>query len=657
MDAVTTDVHQFQMWVTFALGAAVIVLYVTEWISLELSSLLLLAALLIFFAFFPVETDGETVLAAADLVRGFANPALLTVLALLVVGEAMIRTGALDTVADLAAHPRFAGGAGVVLVLLGVAMLSAFLNNTPVVVIFIPIMQSIARSMSWAPSRLMMPLSFAAILGGMTTLIGSSTNLLVSSALIELGREGLGFFEFFPIAVILAVVGLLYTFIVAPRLLPARQPISSRMAGSGKQFVSQFVVPEDSPLIGETAVAGKFKALPDVTVRLIQRGEHAELPPFDDFPIQAGDLLVIAATRDALTEIAARHPGLLFPPRPGRDRQTERLKEDGDAKGAAKPADKAGEEAAASAEAPPELTETVLVEAMVGPASRLAGLTLEQYGMRRRNRVIAAGILRRARMIRARMTEIRLETGDVLLLLGRAKDIDALRGERDLVILSGSRAALPQRHMAKTAGFIFAAAVGLAATGVLPILVAAIAAATAMIAVGAINLRQAARALDRKIILVVAAALALGDALQGTGGAAYIARHSLSAVGDLGATGILSAFFLLVAVFTNVLTNNATAVLFTPIGVSLAMQLDVDPRIFAITVVLAANMSFASPIGYKTNLLIMGPGQYAFVDFVRCGLPLIVLLWVVFTVVAPVYWGMWPMPDLSTLPDPREWFD
>lgn len=658
MDAVTTDVHHLQMWVTFALGAAVIVLYMTEWLSLELSSLLLLSALLIFFAAFPVEQDGETVLAASDLVRGFANPALLTVLALLVVGEAMIRTGALDTVADLAAHPRLAGGAGVVLVLLGVAMLSAFLNNTPVVVIFIPIMQSIARSMNWAPSRLMMPLSFAAILGGMTTLIGSSTNLLVSSALIELGRPGLGFFEFFPIAVVLAVVGLLYTFIVAPRLLPARQPISTRMAGSGKQYVSQFVVPEDSPLIGETAAAGKFKALPDVTVRLIQRGEHAELPPFDNFPIQAGDLLVIAATRDALTEIAARHPGLLFPPRPGRDRQSERLKEDGDAKGAAKPAEETTGKA--TDEVPPELTETVLVEAMVGPASRLAGLTLEQYGMRRRTRVIAAGILRRARMIRARMTEIRLETGDVLLLLGRAKDIDALRGERDLVILSGSRAALPQRRMAKTAGVIFAAAVGLAAAGVVPILVAAIAAATTMIAVGAINLRQAARSLDRKIILVVAAALALGDALEATGGAAYIARNVLATVGDLGVTGILSAFFLLVAVFTNVLTNNATAVLFTPIGVSLATQLDIDPRIFAITVVLAANMSFASPIGYKTNLLIMGPGQYAFSDFVRCGLPLLLLLWLVFSFVAPFYWGIWPMPDLPSLPDLPdlpEWFD
>ncbi|EKV31369.1 hypothetical protein C882_3742 [Caenispirillum salinarum AK4] len=634
------------MWITLALMVGVIVLYVTEWLSLELTSLLLLSALVLLFHVAPVTQDGEVVLESADLVRGFANPALLTVLALLVVGEAMIRTGALDSVAEQVGNPRMGVHRGIVMVLLGVAVLSAFLNNTPVVVIFIPIMQALARSRNWSPSRLMMPLSFAAILGGMTTLIGSSTNLLVSSALIELGREELGFFEFLPIALVLASIGMVYTLVIAPRLLPSRQPMSSRMVGGGKQFVSQIVVPEDSPLIGQKAAAGKFKALPDVTVRLIQRGEHAELPPFDDFPIRAGDVLVIAATRSALTEVASRHPGLLFPPVPGRDSQAERIKgqkavqEGGAADAKETDSAKDGEDEENEAAPPPELTEMVLVEAMVSPASRLIGLTLEQYGIRQRHRCLAVGILRRARMIRARMTEIRLEAGDVILLLGRSRDIDNLRGERDLVIMSGTRDALPRRHLAKTAGAIFAVTVGLAALGLVPILAAAIIAATALIGVGAINLRQAARALDRKIILVVAAALALGDALQATGGARWIAEGALAVAGDMGTVGVLSAFFLMVAVFTNILTNNATAVLFTPIGVSLADQMGVDPRIFAITVVLAANCSFASPIGYKTNLLIMGPGQYHFADFVKVGLPLVVVLWIVFTLFAPVYWSL-----------------
>lgn len=636
MFAIGAGVADLQMWITLGLMAVAIVLYVTEWLSLELTSLGLLSALLVLFHVAPVERGGEVALAATDLVRGFANPALLTVLALLVVGEAMVRTGALDSIADRVGHPSLGVGGGIVIVLLGVAVLSAFLNNTPVVVIFIPIMQALARSRSWSPSRLMMPLSYAAILGGMTTLIGSSTNLLVSSAMIELGRPGLGFFEFLPIALILSAVGMVYVLVLAPRLLPNRQPMATRMAGGGKQFVSQITVPHDSALVGQKAAAGKFKALPDITVRLIQRGEHAELPPFDDFPIAAGDTLVIAATRNALTELAARHPGLLLPPRgDGEDSQVERLRKD-----AEQGSEAADTSTAEAADLPPETTETVLVEAMVSPASRLIGLTLEQYGFRQRYGLIAVGILRRARMIRARMTEIRLEPGDVVLLLGRARAIDTLRGERDLVIISGTRGAVPRRHKAKTAGAIFAATVGLAAAGVVPILVAAILAATLMIAIGAINLRQAARALDRKIILVVAAALALGDALEGTGGARFIAEAVMAAAGQEGPVVILSAFFLLVAVFTNILTNNATAVLFTPIGINLADQMSVDPRVFAITVVLAANMSFASPIGYKTNLLVMGPGQYHFSDFVKVGLPLVVLLWLVFTAVAPFYWEL-----------------
>lgn len=617
----------------------VIVLYVTEWLSLELSSLLLLSALLILFHVAPVTQGDEVILEAADLMRGFANPALLTVLALLVVGEAMIRTGALDSVAEQIGSPKVGVHRGIVIVLIGVAILSAFLNNTPIVVIFIPIMQALARSRNWSASRLMMPLSFAAILGGMTTLIGSSTNLLVSSALIEMGRDGLGFFEFLPIALVLAGVGMVYTLAVAPHLLPNRQPISSRMVGGGQQFISQIVVPEDSPLVGQKAAAGKFKSLPDITVRLIQRGEHAELPPFDDFPIRAGDVLVIAATRGALTEVASRHPGLLFPPVAGRDSQAERIK--GQKSGAVEEkggdAESGEEDSAASL---PELTELVLVEAMVSPASRLIGLTLSQYGIWQRHGCLAVGILRRARMIRARMTEIRLEAGDVVLLLGRSTDIDALRGERDLVIMSGTRGAVPRRHLAKTAAGIFATTVGLAAVGVVPILAAAILAATALIAVGAINMRHAARALDRKIILVVAAALALGDSLQATGGAQWLAEGALAMAGDMGMIGVLSAFFLLVAVFTNILTNNATAVLFTPIGINMAEQMGTDPRIFAITVVLAANCSFASPIGYKTNLLIMGPGQYHFADFAKVGLPLVVVLWLVFTAVAPFYWEL-----------------
>lgn len=612
-------------WAVLALTLAAVVFYVAEWFEVEVTSLLVLAAVLILFEAWPAR-DGQSGpgIGAGRLLDGFSNPALITVLALLVVGEAMVRTGALDTIGQLASR---LGGSP--LVALGVAfaivvLLSAVMNNTPVVVIFIPILQAMAQRQAMTASRVMIPLSYAAILGGMTTLMGSSTNLLVSSTLQAQGFPALGFFEFTVIGGALAAVGLVYVLVVLPWILPDRSSLASGLTGHGKQYIAQIVVPQDSDLVGQSAIAGQFKALPDITVRLIQRGEHAELPPFDDIVVQPGDVLVVAATRSALTDAAARHPGLLHPPaRGGPDAGKARLKDtDPD-------------------DAPiPTGRDQVLVEAMVTPSSRMIGQALEQYAFRQRFRCLVLGVQRRARMVRAALTELRLEPGDTLLVQGSRESIDALRAERDLVVLSGSAVQVPNRGLSRWTLAVFLATVGLSATGVVPILHASFVAAVTMVLMGAVNLRQAGRALDRKIVLVVAAALALGEALQQTGGAAAVAQGVLAAAGDLGPAGVVSVLFLLVAMFTNVLSNNACAVLFTPIGISLAPQLGLDPRILAVTVLLAANCSFASPVGYQTNLLVLGPGNYRFSDFARAGLPLLVVLWLVFTVLAPLYWGL-----------------
>ncbi len=623
-----------QMWLTLALTLGAVVLYVTEWLTLELTSLLVLSVLLALFTVAPVQLIGaEGVLDAERLLAGFGNPALITVLALLVVGEALIRTGALDSLASLASHPRLGRVGGFVLVLVGVAGLSAFLNNTPVVVIFIPILQALANQLSLTGSQVMLPLSYAAILGGMTTLIGSSTNLLVSNTLGGLGEPRLGFFEHTPMALLLALVGLAFVLLVLPRLLPRRASLTGHVTRHGQQFISQIVVPQDSALVGQTAVAGHFRDLPDVTVRMIQRGEHAELPPFDDFEVLAGDILILAAPRAALAEVAARHPGHLHPPsRLGVDRSHDRLRrhQEGDDEDTDRPsgAQDGGD------------SENILVEAMVTPSSRMVGVSLEQYGFHQRYRCVAVGVLRRARMIRARMSDIRLESGDVLLIQGRRRDIDMVRAERDVVVMSGTWDVLPNREKAGLSAAIFGGAVVLAALNLLPIVVAALAAATLMLAVKAINFRQAVRALDRKVVLVIATALALGEALYHTGGAAFVAHGIVAGLHGAGPGAVLSVFFLMVALFTNILSNNACAVLFTPIGLSLGQEMGIDPRLFAMTVLLAANCSFATPMGYQTNLLVMGPGQYAFSDFVKAGLPLLLVLWLAFSLLAPMVWGL-----------------
>ncbi|SDH64542.1 SLC13 family permease [Roseospirillum parvum] len=652
-DLMATGGLSLEMVLVFAVVAVTVTLYVTEWVSLELASLFGLTALLVVFHLVPVAAPGGGTVGPGQILAGFGNPALLAVMALLVVGEGLIRTGALDAIAEAVDQPRLGplslGPTGSLVLLLAlVALLSAFLNNTPVVVIFIPILQALAQRQGHNVSRLMMPLSFIAILGGMTTLIGSSTNLLVSNSLTGLGLAPLGFFEFTPLGLIMAVVGFFYAAFVLPRVLPERAPLASRLTGHGKQFLSQFVVPAESALVGARAVAGQFAQLPDVTVRMVQRGEHAELPPFDGLEIQAGDLLVVVATRAALTDLMSDHPGLFLPPVDGGpDSARARLAATdptrvetakGGGKGGGKQARKGDGEGKSEADSrrDSELRDRVLVESMVSPSSRMIGQNLQQFSLRRRFNCVVVGILRRNRMIRARMTEIRLEAGDVLLLFGRQRDIDLLRAERDLVVMSGTTGTLVRRTKARATAAVFGLAVGLAALGLIPIVLAAIGAASAMLALRALNLRQAARALDTKIFMVVACALGMGYGLEATGGAQWLAANLVGGLGEVPPEVMLSAFFLVVALFTNLLTNNACAVLFTPIAVSLAQTIGSDPRTFAVATLLAANASFAAPMGYQTNLLVMAPGHYQFADFVRGGLPLVLLLWLVFSLSAPL---------------------
>ncbi|MEQ8707624.1 MAG: SLC13 family permease [Rhodospirillales bacterium] len=606
-----------QMWFVFGLIGVTLTLYALERLPLEITSLGAISALMIFFHFFPVTGGGGVNLLSPErFLSGFANPALIAVLALLVIGEGMVRTGALDRLAQLVLNigrPLVAIALSFVLVIL----ISAFLNNTPVVVIFIPIMQALATKIGRSSSALMMPLSFAAIIGGMITLIGSSTNLLVNSALIELGQPAFGFFDFTLPGLAVAAVGFLFLLFVIPRLLPDRAGLAGLLLpGGGKQFVAQITIGPDASLIGETAKGGLFPALPDITVQLIMRGEHGELPPFDNYTISEGDVLVVVATRAALTRVLETDPSLLHP------ELREREEDEADSEGRWRQG------------------EQTLAEVMVSPSSRMVGRNLEQIGFRYSYHCVVLGIRRRARMIRSRMTNIRLEPGDVLLVQGQPEDVSGLKASRDVVLMEWSQAELPATHRVKRALIIFAAVVGLAATGVVPIVISSLAGAAAMVALDVLNLRQAARSVDGKIVTMIAAALALGVAMQETGGAAFIS--ALLAVGatDASPAIVLSFFFLLVALMSNMLSAKATAVLFTPIAISLANQVGAPVEAFAVAVIFASNCGFASPIGYQTNLMVMGPGHYLFRDFIRAGLPLLIVIWLAFSLTAPFFFDL-----------------
>lgn len=612
----------FHMWVTFAIIALAFVMYFLDKWRMELTSLLVIAAILLLFQVFPMQgrVGNAPDVGPAAILAGFANPALIAVLALLVMGQALIRTGILDRGAQWFldnTHGKMPPTIAILIVFLFVGVTSGFLNNTPVVVIFIPIMQAMASRYGISPSRVMMALSFVAILGGMTTLIGSSTNLLVNTALTGAGLEPFTFFEFTVPGAILASVGLIYAAFIVPRILPDRAGMAASVLPdeSGKQFILQIEVAEGSELEGEETIAGYFSALPNMTVRMIQRGEQAILPPFEEFSAKVGDVIVVAATRAALREALIDHGELFHPDL----RDGKSLEEDDDA--------------------PWTEGDQQLAEVMVAPASRLIGQTLRHVGFRYKTGCIVLGIQRRARMIRARITDIRLEAGDVLLLQGRREDVASLRQNRDVVLIESSRQELPRLDHAVQACVIFFATIAFAATGLLPIVVSSFIGAIAMIATGVINIRQAFRAIDPTIATAVAAALAMSTAMMATGGASFIAHGIAELLSDAGPAAMISILFLIAAMLTNVISNNAVAVLFTPIAVDLARQVGVDPIPFAIAMVFAANCSFASPMGYQTNLLVMGPGHYTFSDFARAGVPMILIMWIAFTVLAMLYWG------------------
>ena len=606
----------------FGAIAVALALYAAPRVSMELASLAVVCLLLLAFHIFPeTGTDGRNKLGPADLLAGFANPALIALLGLIIIGQGLAQTGALDRGAR--ALLGAAGGRSEValtLSLLAVLLISGVLNNVPVVVIFIPILQTFASRGGAAPSRSLMILSFASILGGMTTLIGSSTNLLVSGILTDLGQSGFGFFDFTVPGLAVALPGLLFAMLVVRRLLPDRSAGDDAALATGRQFLAQIDVVRDRPLDGLRPAGGFFPQLADVTVHAIQRGEASLLPPFEeDAALVPGDILIVSATRASLTDAVRGQMDLLHPSL-------------GDA-WAAREDETHGK--------PPWLRgRQLLGEVMVTPGSELIGRTLEQIGFRYRYNCVVVGVQRRAARIRRPITDLPLAAGDVLLVQGTAEAKAALRGRPGILPIEWSASEVPSAPEAWRALAIFAAVVGLAALDILPIEIGALAGAAAMLATGVMTLRQAARAIGADLVLVIAAALALGKALQVTGGAEILSDLLAGALAGAPVPVVLSAFFLLVAVLANLVGTKAVAVLFTPIAVSLAQGLGAPIEPFAVAVVFGANCAFATPMGYQTNLLVMGPAGYRFQDFVRAGLPMLIFVWATVSVVLPLYYGL-----------------
>ena len=609
--------HNLYIFSSLLFVMMTVVLFAIEKWSIAFKSIFILATLLLFFSIFPIYDDnGLNKLSPSIILNGFSNTSLISVVCLLILGQGVVQTRVLDSFISrlLELSPR-KHDIIFIFSLIFVLVLSSFLNNTPVVIIFIPIFQSIASKVGSPISKYMMPLSFASILGGMTTLIGSSTNLLVANSLNEYSGIQLSFFEFIIPGSIIAIVGIIYILIFSRYLLKDNSPMANELIGSsGKQFVAQITIPKDSILINQQPKAGTFKDLENVTILMIQRKEHAEFAPYDNLTLQEGDLLVIATSRESLSEILTNNNGISIA-------QLSDLKNE-------------------------EIIENenenrqILSEAMVTPSSSLVGQTIENASFRYRYDSVVIGLQRRSRMIRNRMTEIPLEPGDVLLIQGSKESIKNLRVHSDIMPMEWASTEIYKRDSANKSLIIFLAVIFLSALEFLPLVVSSLLGVFTMLFSRILTIKQAFRAIDKNLVLLIVTALALGNIIQITGAATYLSEFLFDILKDSSPTVILTSFFIFVSLATNFISNNACAVLFTPIALDLASKVNIDPKVFAISVIFAVNTSFLTPMAYQTNLLVMGPGHYKFIDFLKFGFPLTIICWITFSLYFPWFYGL-----------------
>ena len=595
------------IYLSLLIAVLSMVFYAIDKFSMVFKSIVILTFLLIFFSIFPfIGKDGENLLNPQNILNGFSNTSLITVICLLILGQGVVNTRVLDGfISNFLQY--FPNNSQIVIIvsLIFVLILSAFINNTPVVIIFIPILQSVVKKSNQSIGKYLMPLSYAAILGGMITIIGSSTNLLVSDSLKRYSNIEISFFEFAIPGTIIALCGLIYIIIFSKYLLTDRSPISNQLVKDGKNnFITKIIINDNSKLIGKKANEGTLEGLENSKILMIQRGEHAEHGPFYSFILEQGDILVISTSREQLTSILSQNIGSI--------ESFDENEEDKDSKN------------------------QVITEAMVTPSSSLVGNTIENISFRYRYGCIVIGLERKSKIITTNIGELPLEPGDTLLIQGDKKSIKALRTKSDLLPMEWTTSEIQNNNIAKISIFIFLSVVLLGAFEVLPLVVASLIGVVSMITFKVLSVRQVLRSVDNNLLLLIVTSLALGKVIQVTGAANFLSEWLLLVLDGSSPLTILLCFYALVSLTTNFISNNACAVLFTPIAIDIAEKLNVDPKIFAIALIFSVNTSFATPLAYQTNLLVMGPGHYKFIDYVKFGLPLTFICWIVFFLIFPV---------------------
>ncbi len=588
-------------WMLFLLVATLVV-FAFELFAIEVTALALLAILL-----------ASGVIDLDQAVSGFNNKAMLTIGALFVLSHSLVKTGILEIganhLATLAARRKWLG-VGVFLTIAG--LLSGFLNNTAVVAIFIPLAISLCRRLKLSASQVLIPLSYISIMGGMLTLIGTSTNLLVSSLAEEAGQPALGMFEFTALGAIFLVLGLVYTLLFARRLLPERADASSLTGSYGmKAFLTEVKIKEDSPLVGVTCAEARIREEYDITVLSIIRGERTLTYRVGEEKLRAEDLLIIDGAMENALRLRNDQKVALLSDIKLSDRELS-------AQG------------------------LVTVEGLVAANGALVGKTLKDIDFRRKFDTLVLAIRRAGTTLHGRVGRTALRALDTLLIVGTQERVKQLRGSDDILILGELDLALHKGRLWWMPLLLLPVIIALAALGVADILKGSLLGVILLLVLGVVATQEAYRVINWSVLFLIAAFVPVGQAMASTGTAQFIASRILSVSdyvsADYQAHAVLVLIYLVTSLMTQMVSNNAAAIIMTPISLEVAQTLDVNALPFLVTICFAASAEFMTPMGYQTNMMVYGPGNYRFLDYTRFGAPLNIACWLLAGYLIPMIW-------------------
>lgn len=585
----------WEAWVTLAVVVIVVVLLTRDFTS---PAAVVFGAVVVLLV--------ANVLDADSAFRGFANSAPITVAALYVVAAGIERTGILEPLVTLVLGS--AGGRRSLVRLLGPAAgASAFLNNTPIVAMLVPPVSRWAQRLGVPASRLLMPLSFAAVLGGTITVIGTSTNIVISGLLEASGAEPLGFFEVAKLGVPATVVGLALLVLLAPVLLPERRAARRDMEDA-REFVVEMTVAPGSVFDGTSVEQAGLRRLAGVFLAQVERGGEMLAPVSPQTLLEGGDVLRFVGNAADVADLHNRSGLVAAAKEHARRFPSGRL---------------------------------AFFEAVIGSSSSLVGGSLRSVGFRDRYQGAVLAIHRADRRVDGKLGDVRLRTGDTLLVIAAPLFRTRWHGTGDFLLVSRFGRAEPARtQKALQATLIGGAVVLSAAFGVLSILEASLLGAIAVVALGVLTPSEARAAVDLNVVVVIASSFGLAAAIQQTGLAQRLADGLVNGLEGFGGTVVLIGVALTTIALTEIVTNNAAAILIFPIAVATAEAVGADPRAFALTVAFAASASFLTPIGYQTNTMVWGPGGYRFTDYARLGAALTLSAIIVVAVVAPMWWSL-----------------